>query len=187
MRWLSYRIFRVFGWKFVGEIPDVPRMVIIGAPHTSNRDFFLFLAAIYHLRIDVRFLAKHTLFRWPFGFMYRKVGGIPVDRSKAGGVVAQVGKAFASEERMILVIAPEGTRGAAKRWKSGFLEIAAAAGVPVVCAGVDGPGRTLTLSEPMEVGEDRVAFMDRVRGFYADKPGLRPEHRSPVRLSVPDS
>lgn len=186
MKRLSHRFFNAFGWQIVGEIPDVPKMVIIGAPHTSNRDFFLFLAALHHYAIEAKFLGKHTLFRAPLGFMFRKVGGIPVDRSKAGGVVAQVTAAFARSERMILVIAPEGTRGAAREWKSGFIEIAASANVPVVCAGV-GPGRILTLSEPMSVGEDRTAFMDRVREFYVDKTGLRPEHRSPVRLRVADS
>lgn len=182
MRWLSYRVFKAFGWQFVGEIPNVPKMVIIGAPHTSNRDFFLFLAAIYNYRIDVSFLGKHTLFRWPFGFLFTKVGGIPVDRTQTRGIVAQVTEAFDRSDRMILVIAPEGTRGAAGGWKSGFVEIASAAQVPVVCAGV-GPGGVLTLSKPMTVGEDRKIFMDKVREFYEDKTGLRPERRSPVRLN----
>ena len=182
MRWLSYKLFRALGWKVVGELPDVPKMVIIGAPHTSNWDFFLFLAVLHHFDIRVKYLGKHTLFRPPFGFMFRKLGGIPVDRSKAGGIVRQVKEAFDASEEMILVIAPEGTRRAARQWKSGVVEIADRTGVPVVFAGVDGARKTLTISEPHEVGGDRAGFMDRVRTFFADKPGIRPKGKGPVRL-----
>lgn len=183
MRWLSYRIFVALGWRIEGRLPDIPKMVVIGAPHTSNWDFFLFLAAIHHFGIKVKFLGKASLFRWPFGFMFRKVGGIPVDRSKPGGLVGQVAAAFAAHETMILVIAPEGTRAAAPAWRSGFVEIAAGADVPVVFAGVDGPDRVLTIGPPERVGDDRGVFMDRVRAFYADQPGIRPSGRSTVRLA----
>jgi 1-acyl-sn-glycerol-3-phosphate acyltransferase len=183
MRWLSYRVLKTLGWRFVGEMPDIPKMVIIGAPHTSNWDFFLFLGALYHFDIKVRFLGKHTLFRWPFGFMFRAVGGIPVDREKPGGVVNQVKEAFEATERMILVIAPEGTRRAAPTWKSGFVEIAESADVPVVFAGVDARAKTLVISPPERVGPDRAHFMDRARRFYADKNGIRPKGKGPVRLA----
>lgn len=158
-------------------------MVIIGAPHTSNWDFFLFLAVIQHFHITVNYLAKHTLFRWPFGFMFRKVGGIPVDRRKRGGVVGQVRAAFEERENMILVIAPEGTRDAAKSWKPGFVRIAAGAEVPVVFAGVDSTAKRIFISEPHMVGGDEIEFMSRVRTFYADKNGLHPTGKGPVRLA----
>jgi 1-acyl-sn-glycerol-3-phosphate acyltransferase len=183
MRWLSLRIFNALGWRIDGEIPDLPKMVIIGAPHTSNWDFFLFLAAIQHFHIKVRFLGKASLFRWPFGFMFRKVGGIPVDRSYPAGIVAQVKAAFDETDEMILVIAPEGTRRAADTWKSGFLEIAHHADVPVVFAGVDGFNRVLTISEPHVVVDDQTEFMDQARAFYAEQPGLKPQGKGPVRLA----
>lgn len=183
MRWLSYRFFTALGWRVRGELPDIPKMVVIGAPHTSNWDFFIFLAAIYHFDIKVRFLAKHTLFRWPFGWMFRKVGGIPVERSSTGGMVGQVTEAFDSAEEMILVIAPEGTRKAADSWKSGFVKIAEVARVPVVFAGVDGASKTLRIGPAEEVGPNREEFMDRVRAFHADLGGLRPVGKGPVRLS----
>ncbi len=182
MRWLSYRVFKTLGWRIEGELPDIPKMVIVGAPHTSNWDFFLFLAAIYHFDIKVNFLGKASLFRWPFGFMFRKVGGIPVDRAKPGGLVGQVKAAFDARDAMILVIAPEGTRSAADSWRSGFVEIADGADVPVVFAGVDGRGKVLTISGPEWVGPDRGDFMDRVRSFFANKPGLNPSGKSTVRL-----
>ena len=182
MRWLSYRVMRWLGWEIAGDLPDVPKMVIVGAPHTSNWDFFLFLGAIYHFGIKVNFLGKASLFRWPLGAMFRKVGGIPVHRAIPGGLVGQVKAAFDAAERMILVVAPEGTRKAASHWKSGFVEIAAGAVVPVVIAGVDGANRVLTVSPPFDASGDRGVFMDQVRAFMSDKTGLRPAGKGPVRL-----
>jgi len=184
MRWLSYRVMKALGWRIEGDLPDVPKMVIIGAPHTSNWDFFLFLAVIYHFDIQVKFLGKDTLFRWPFGPMFRKVGGIPVDRAQPGGIVKQVKQAFDTRDEMILVIAPEGTRSAAPRWKSGFVEIAERANVPVVLAGVDAKRKVLTISRAYEVvGGGRAQFMDEVRAFYADKDGINPAGKGPVQIA----
>lgn len=172
----------LLGWKIDGVLPDIPKMVIIGAPHTSNWDFFLFLGVIHHLKVNVRFLGKKALFRWPFGWMFRKVGGIPVARSAPGGLVAQVKDAFDSVDRMILVIAPEGTRAAAPKWKSGFVEIAEGADVPVVLAGVDSTRKVVAISPAYDVSPDRQLFMEKVRDFYADKNGVRPSGKGPVRL-----
>lgn len=183
MRWLSHRIFTALGWRIDGDLPDITKMVIIGAPHTSNWDFFLFLAAIRHFDIRVKFLGKASLFRWPFGWMFRKVGGIPVDRSKVGGMVGQVKAAFDATEQMILVVTPEGTRSATADWKSGFVEIAEGAEVPVVLVGVDGPHKRLVVGKPEWVGGNRSEFMDRVRNFYADKTGIVPSRKGPVRLA----
>lgn len=182
MRWLSYRVMRWLGWEIVGDLPEVPKMVIAGAPHTSNWDFFLFLGTIYHFDIKAKFLGKASLFRWPFGSMFRRVGGIPVDRNKSGGLVGQVKAAFDAANEMVLVVAPEGTRNAAPHWKSGFVEIADGAAVPVVIAGVDGENRILTISPPFMVDGDRTTFMNNVRHFLADKHGLRPQGKGPVRL-----
>ena len=174
---------RLLGWRIAGDLPDLPKMVVIGAPHTSNWDFFLFLGVIQHFRIQVKFLAKKGLFRRPFGWMFRKVGGIPVDRAQPGGIVQQVKEAFDQREEMILVIAPEGTRSAAPRWKSGFVEIAERAKVPVVLAGVDAENKVVTISRAYEVGGDRHRFMDDLRAFYADKNGINPSGKGPVRIA----
>lgn len=182
MSWLSYKVFRALGWRIEGALPEQPKFVIIGAPHTSNWDFFLFLAAMHHFDVRMSFLGKASLFRWPFGFMFEKVGGIPVDRTKAGGIVRQVKEAFDRSEKMVLVIAPEGTRRPAPAWKSGFVEIAARAEVPVVFAGVDGKNKKLVVSPAHFVGEDKGGFMDEVRAFYADKHGIKPEFKGPIRL-----
>lgn len=157
-------------------------MIVIGAPHTTNWDFTLYLAALHAYRISTRFIGKHTLFRWPLGMLFKAWGGIPVDRSKPGGVVGQVTAAFEEADRMILVIAPEGTRAAAPHWKSGFLKMAEAANVPIVLGGVDFAGKRVVLGPCLEFNGNAEDFMDEVRAFYADMQGRRPELKGPVSL-----
>lgn len=163
----------------MGEVPSLPKMIIIGAPHTSNWDFVFFLGALHHFDLHVSYLGKSELFRPPFGWIFRKLGGIPVDRTKPGGVVEQARAAFEAVAEMILVIAPEGTRSAAREWKTGFMKIAEAARIPVVLAAVDGVDKTVTIGPALSV-ED--GFMDRVREFYATQRGYRPNKKTPVRL-----
>lgn len=182
MKWLAHKWALLRGWKFNGVIPPLARMIIVGAPHTSNWDFVFFLAALQHFRLRVHYLGKHTLFRWPFGEFFERLGGIPVDRSKASGVVGQVAAAFESSKGMVLVIAPEGTRQSGRWWKSGFLKIAEAASVPVVFAGLDYSTKTITVGEAIPFEGDVGGFMDLARQFYRDKRGLYPEKETPVML-----
>lgn len=183
LTWLAAKVAAIRGWRFTGELPDLAKVIVIGAPHTSNWDFVIYLAAVRHYRMKSSFMGKHTLFRWPLGYFFRRWGGIPVDRTQPGGVVAQVVRAFESAEEMTLVIAPEGTRKAAPHWKSGFLQIAAATGAPVVLGYVDYPSRRAGMGPMLHFDGDTGAFMDRAREFYADKEGLHPEGKGPVRLS----
>jgi 1-acyl-sn-glycerol-3-phosphate acyltransferase len=179
---LAERLLKWRGWRFVGDMPDLAKMIIIGAPHSSNWDFLIFLAAIRHWRITPRFVGKHTLFRWPFGYFFRRFGGIPVDRTKAGGMVAQVAEEFDRSERMTLVMTPEGTRKAVPYWKTGFVRLAEETGVPIVPVRVDFPGRELVLGEPIHHDGDEKALMDRLRVFFAGGVGKDGRGMGPVRL-----
>lgn len=186
MKWLAYRYLRLRGWRFLGSLPDIPKLIIVGAPHTTNWDFVLFLASLHYYEMKVSFIGKHTLFRWPFGYFFRFFGGIPVDRSKPGGIVGQVKAAFDLADRMILVMAPEGTRQPAPHWKSGFLKIAEMTGAPVLLAGVDYQHHQVTLGPTIEFGGNTTLFMDQARVFYTDKEGLHPEGKGPVRVQGED-
>lgn len=182
MRWLAYRFWRLRGWTFVGVVPDIPKMVIIGAPHTSNWDFVLFLAALHQYKIKVSYIAKHSLFRWPFGYFFRALGGIPVNRTMPGGAVHQVASTFNRSDEMILVMAPEGTRGAAPHWKSGFWKIAQAANVPVVVAGVDRLTRQVSIGPTVDSRQSVGSFMEVIRDFFANKQGIKTGLKGPVQL-----
>lgn len=175
-------VLRVIRWEIVGEVPPHRKMVLIGAPHTSNWDFPLAMVVAPALGLRIRFLAKHTLFRWPFGWFFRMVGGIQVDRSRAQGIVPQTVSAFEEADDLVLVIAPEGTRSKREYWKAGFYRIALAAQVPVVLAGVDGANRKIVIGPDEIPSEDVGAYMDRVRAFYAEFGGIKPDRAGVARL-----
>ncbi len=162
------------GWHVEGEIPDLPRMVMAVAPHTSNWDFLTGLWVKLALRLGARFVAKHTLFRWPLGVFMRWLGGVPVDRDAAAGFVGETARALRESERMILVLAPEGTRKRAEKWKSGFYRIAVEAGVPIVLAGFDYPRRVVSFGPRIEPTGDYEADLARIRSHFRPGMALRP-------------
>jgi 1-acyl-sn-glycerol-3-phosphate acyltransferase len=178
LRQLARGLLRLSGWRVDGGLPDLPRFVLIGAPHTSNWDFLLFLGVIFYLRADVHFMGKAEIFRPPFGAFFRWCGGVPVDRAKSSGLVEQMTLAFRESERFILVIAPEGTRHRVQEWKSGFYHIARSAGVPIVLAGVDGPGRTVRIGQIFNPTQDMEADMKAIKGYFAGALGIRPHRKS---------
>lgn len=182
MKWLAEKILKLLGWRFEGEVPALPKYIIVGAPHTSNWDFILFLGAISHWNIRPRYLGKHTLFDGVFGGLFRKWGGIAVDRTRPGGIVAQVAAEFDRNEEIALVVAPEGTRKPAPAWKSGFIKIADATGAPIVPAGIDAPEKLVTLGRAIEFTGDIPALMDELRAFFATAVGIDPEGMGPVHV-----
>ena len=130
-------LYRILGWKCVGTTPPYPKYVVIAAPHTSNWDGVLLLAAAAMLRLNFSFFGKHTLFRGPLGWILRSLGGIPLDRSRNQSFVRQAVSWFENSERFALGVAPEGTRKLTRGWKTGFYYIALQARVPVVLGYVD--------------------------------------------------
>jgi len=141
VRWLLVGWFRRSGWTISGSLPPDCKFVIMGASHTSNWDFLVFLGAVHALGRQVHFIGKHSLFKWPLGGFMRALGGVPVDRTAPQDLVSQIVAQFEAHGDFILVIAPEGTRSATKNWKTGFYQIAMKAGVPIVCAGPDYPSK----------------------------------------------
>ena len=184
LRRITRGILRLFGWRIVGELPPHPKMIIIGGPHTSNWDFPLAMLTAPSLGVRIHWLGKHTLFRFPFGWFMRLLGGIPVDRTRAQGIIPQSVEAFEEADSLVLVITPEGTRSRRDHWKSGFYRIARAARVPVVLVGVDGGRKTIEVGPDEIPGEDVKAYMDRVRAYYADHRGVRPDRVGQIRLKL---
>jgi 1-acyl-sn-glycerol-3-phosphate acyltransferase len=93
-RWIGRVLMRLTGWRFEGAFPDTPKLVVAVAPHTSNWDFVNGAAAMFALDLKLSFIGKHTLFVWPFSAFLRWMGGIPVDRSAAHGVVGEAVDSF---------------------------------------------------------------------------------------------
>lgn len=183
LRRLISRVFWTFSrWTLTTEPAPSRPTVLIGAPHTSNWDFVLMLAIAWRLGIDVRWLGKKSLFDGWRGPIMRALGGIPVDRSDPGRVVGDVVAKVQDGEVFGLVVTPDGTRKGHSHWKSGFYRIAHETGMPVTLGYVDRTTMTTGLGPTVELTGDVAADMDRIRAFYADKAGLRPEHRIEPRL-----
>ena len=166
------------GWRFEGEVPDLRKMVLIVAPHTSNWDFPVGLQAKLALRLGGTFIGKHTLFRWPFGIFMRWLGGIPVNRTAASGFVSEVGAALREADQMTVVIAPEGTRRRLEQWKSGFYRIAHEAGVPILPVGFDYSRRVIFFAPLFHTTGDYEKDLKQLRGHYRADMGRKPGNYS---------
>ncbi len=153
LRLLARCYFSFFKWKTVGKIPDVKKAIVLVAPHTSNWDFVHLLFFSFLLEVKVSWFGKHTIFRWPFGSIFKYFGGIPVDRSKHHSFVEKMVKEFEKRDRFILALSPEGTRSPVKKWKSGFYFIAKRLKLPVVLLGLDYKERVINFLPPVYFDE----------------------------------
>ena len=185
-RMIGQTFLKAAGWKAVGDRPDTDRYIIIAAPHTSNWDMPVMLAFAFVYDIPVRWMGKHTLFKAPFGPFFRRLGGIPIVRHRAGGVVGQMIEQFEKNESLVLMVPAEGTRSHVEYWKSGFYRIARAAGVPVVLSYLEFGKKEGGIGPSLEMTGDVSADMDRIRAFYAGMQGLRPENVGVIRLREED-
>jgi len=172
-RWLGGLVFNGLGWRFEGSVPNLAKAVVIVAPHTSNWDFVIGVAAMFAIGIRVVFLGKHTLFRPPLGALMRWLGGLPVDRRTATGVVDEAIEMFAARESVILALSPEGTRRRVARWKSGFYYVALGANVPIVPVAFDYSRRVIHFGDPLRPSGDIEADLERLAEFFAHASGFK--------------
>lgn len=162
---------KLLGWRVEGDFADHPKMVAIVAPHTSNWDFIVGLAARYALRLDASWLGKHTLFKPPLGWAMHRWGGIPVDRNASHDVVSQTIAAFAARDQVFLVITPEGTRRKVSRWKTGFWHIARGAGVPILPIVFDWSTKVIRAQPVFMPGTDVDADVQALQAIFANARG----------------
>ena len=165
-RWMGRTFLRVFGWKIVGTLPDIPKLVMIVAPHSSNWDGIWGMAAKIAMGFQVRVLGKAQLFWWPLSPLLRTLGVIPLDRSSPQGTVGQAVAMIRDSEQIWYALAPEGTRKPVQQWKAGFLKIAHGAGVPVLMAYFHYPDRTIGIGPLFHTTGDLPADMAAIRAWY---------------------
>ncbi|HEX4872924.1 MAG TPA: lysophospholipid acyltransferase family protein [Nevskiaceae bacterium] len=180
-RGLGRLVLFLLGWKLAGEIPDQPRMVLIGAPHTSNMDGVIGLVTLTALGLRAGTMIKQSAFHGPLGWLLRWMGAIPVDRATARGVVEQTVDAFRATPALLLLVAPEGTRKSAGEWKRGFHHIARGAGVPILPAAADYQRRVITFGPLLWPQADVEADLAQLVRFYNEQG----QGRHPERLSRP--
>ena len=182
LQWFGRLVMKLLGWRFDGHLPNIPKQVVIVAPHTSNWDFIIGLMVVFALDIRAHWIGKHTIFVPPLGRMMEGLGGIPVNRALPNDLVKATTKRFAAEEKFMLGLAPEGTRGRVEKWKQGYYRIAVGAGVPIVCAALDYRMRTIRFGTTLTPSGDLNRDFAKIRDFYAGVTAKFPE-----KFHLPDA
>ncbi len=176
LRRLSIAILRLFGWRVEKTFPHhLNKFVLIVLPHTSNWDFPIGVLARAAVGGDIKFLAKNSLFRFPFGYVFKAMGGYPVDRSKSTNFVDAVIELFNEKKRFVVCMAPEGTRSKVDRLKSGFYYIAKGAGVPILMTKFDYGKKLVGFAEPFIPSDDYEETLARLKEYFKGVKGKRHE------------
>ncbi|RUO39159.1 acyltransferase [Pseudidiomarina aestuarii] len=176
-RWVGRVGLRVLGgWRVEGELPRTRQAIIPVAPHTSNWDFFIGVFVMLALGLKLSYLGKHTIFRFPVNGLLRWLGGIPVDRRSAQGVVGEMVEQFKQRPELVLALSPEGTRKKVTEWKKGFLHIAKTTGVPVIPIALDFSRKVLEITPALLITGDIDAELERVKAAVAHAQGKNPQH-----------
>ena len=174
--WVGRTALKLMGWRREGELPRLDKFVAIGAHHTSNWDFVIFIALKFVLRLNARWFGKHSIFRWPFGGLMRSWGGIPIQRHLSLNMVEQAIQGFRDNREFILVLSPEGTRKKVERWKMGFYHIALGAGVPIVPGALDFANRRVVIGAPFQPTGDAEADLQVLLAFFRPYVPKKPEY-----------
>ncbi len=167
----------LMGWKIVGDFPrTVKKYLIVVAPHTSNWDLLIGILSRTIRKAKAWFIAKDSIFRWPFGGFFRALGGVPVDRSKNSNFVAEVVRIFNEREEFNMTIAPEGTRSKVDQLKSGFYYIALGANIPMCLVTLDWGNRVISFSELFYPTGDKEADFEFILNHFRGVKGKNPEN-----------
>jgi len=169
---------KLTGWKLVGRMPDVPKFVIIGVPHTSNWDAISASLAMLSSGFKYTFLIKKEWFFWPMGPLFRALGGYPVDRGKGNNVVDQIVTLFDSTDKVCVGFPPEGTRSLVTKYKTGYLRAAYAAKVPVFICAFNGPKKEVVLDRLMPLTGDLKSDNEAIKKYVDENwVGVHPERQ----------
>jgi len=182
LRRLPLALLGMVGWRSVLVWPPEPKGIILVYPHTSNWDFVIGVLLRIGNALPASWIGKSEMFRPPFRGLLQRIGGIPVDRRRTAGFVPALLEEFRRRDWMWVAIAPEGTRSHTDHLKSGFYQIALRAGIPIGLGYIDYSTRTVGIDTYVHLSGDREADLDRIRQFYADKRGRRPELAGDIRL-----
>jgi 1-acyl-sn-glycerol-3-phosphate acyltransferase len=175
MKFISKIILKLLGWRSVGQLVTDPKCILVGVPHTSGWDFLISWIFYASLGGKANIVIKKEFFFWPVGWVLKKMGGIPTDRSKGANMVRQIINQFNEREYMHLAITPEGTRKRTKNWKAGFHTIARSAKIPVYLVSFDWGRKTMTIWGKFELTDNAAADIRRMKDFYREK-GVKGKH-----------
>ena len=175
-KWLGASVLNIMGWKITGAFPNEPKVVFIGLPHTSNWDFIIAIAAMQAAGLKASWMMKKEAFFWPLGGLFKKLGGVPIDRKAKSDLTTQMAEWFEANDKAYLGITPEGTRSKVETLKKGYLRIAYAAKVPVFLVAIDAEKKEVALDKTWPLTYDTEVDNRKIKAYY-DKnyKGIRPE------------
>jgi 1-acyl-sn-glycerol-3-phosphate acyltransferase len=183
---ITQRVFRwllsLLGWRVIDQLPDEPKYILAGAFHTSNWDFPIAILSGPALGVRWHWIGKHTLFRPPFGWLMKLLGGIAVDRRKKGDFVQQMIATFNAADSLKVIIAPEGTRAKAEYWRTGFYYIALGANIPIALGFLDYRRKEVGVGMSFRPSGDIEKDVKVLQDFFKDKQGLRPHNQGEIHL-----
>ena len=165
-RWISQIILNIMGWKITGILPQEKKLVFIGAPHTSNWDMILALSSMQSVGLRCHWMMKKQAFFWPVAGLFKRLGGVPIDRSAQNDVTSQMADWFNSQDKAYLGLTPEGTRSKVDSFKRGYLRIAYAANVPVFLVGVDAINKHVVLDKIWPLTGDIDVDNHAIKAYY---------------------
>lgn len=182
LTFLSKWILKLLGWTTLADFPREKKYVVVAAPHTSNWDFPLGILAAKALKLEIAWIGKHTLFRWPYGWFFRAIGGIPVHRDESRNLISQIAAIIDAADELVMAVAPEGTRSKTDHWKTGFWHIAKAAKVPIALAYLDFGKKQVGLGGTFYPSDNIEKDFDLIRNYYKDHRGKNPANESLIQL-----
>jgi len=181
MQWLAKFIyFKILGWKVVGNTDfskdEIKKAVIIAAPHTSWHDFYMGVLLRAVLNVKTNFVGKKELFVFPLGWLFRLLGGAPIDRHTKENKVSAIAKLFSEKDEFRMTMSPEGTRKKVEKWRTGFYYIAKEAKVPIIMFTLDFENKQNKISEPFYPTDNVEKDFEFMHAFYKDVKGKIPEY-----------
>ncbi len=154
------------GWHVKGAIPQEKKYVLIASPHSSNWDFVFFLFVVFKYRLSIHWMGKHTMFKWPFAWILKRLGGIPINRREKSNIVDSIASIFNKSKQLIVTIAPSGTRKKVSKWRTGFYQIALQAKVPIACGFIDYKNKIIGIGQVFNPTGNMEEDIPKIRSFY---------------------
>lgn len=177
-------VLKLISWRVDVTFPEVRKYVVIGAPHTTGWDLFFLILFKLSTGVELKWVGKDTLFKWPLGVFMRWLGGIPVKRQSKSNFVEQIAEQYRQHEELVIAIAPEGSRGKTSHWRTGFYYIALGANVPIALGYIDYPSQVVGIGPSLWPSGDIQADFAQIRSFYSGKVGRYPEKQGDIRLNL---
>ena len=181
-QFMARAIFRAISWDYQLTLPENPKFMVIGAPHTSNMDFVFMLLLKFATGLKLHWIGKHTIFKPPFGGLMRRLGGIPVDRRTSSNMVDSIVGVIKQQDKYIVAIAPEGTRSKSKYWRTGFYYIALGAEIPIALGFIDYKKKVVGIGPSFYPTGDINSDFAGIQEFYAGITGKYPHKQGPLQL-----